>query len=173
MENYGVRTDIPIYHDNTCRLKTKEEIRDYVEGGKGVFTLYSPTGNYRTYSFRRPVEDIFKDDEFYEGALFVYCRVSSGVWMYVGMYCNNKFRMTQASRFPSNHPITKGARYIVRMMNNDLAASGPMEIYHEGVCCVCGRKLTHPKSIRRGVGPQCKKKRFPCQLSMDKINSAS
>ena len=28
-------------------------------------------------------------------------------------------------------------------------------IYHEGRCCVCGRRLTTPRSILIGVGPIC------------------
>ena len=30
-----------------------------------------------------------------------------------------------------------------------------LEIWHEGRCCRCGRKLTVPESIEAGVGPEC------------------
>lgn len=30
-----------------------------------------------------------------------------------------------------------------------------LEIWHEGVCCRCGRKLTVPESIQSGIGPEC------------------
>lgn len=30
-----------------------------------------------------------------------------------------------------------------------------VEIWHEGTCCKCGRKLTDPDSIERGLGPEC------------------
>lgn len=29
------------------------------------------------------------------------------------------------------------------------------EFWHEGQCCVCGRKLTVPESIAAGIGPEC------------------
>lgn len=30
-----------------------------------------------------------------------------------------------------------------------------LEIWHEGRCCRCGRKLTVPESIAAGIGPEC------------------
>jgi len=30
-----------------------------------------------------------------------------------------------------------------------------LEIWHEGRCCRCGRKLTVPESIESGIGPEC------------------
>lgn len=30
-----------------------------------------------------------------------------------------------------------------------------VEFWHEGTCCRCGRKLTVPESIERGIGPEC------------------
>ena len=31
------------------------------------------------------------------------------------------------------------------------------EIMHEGRCCRCNRTLTHPDSIKTGIGPECAK----------------
>ena len=31
-----------------------------------------------------------------------------------------------------------------------------LEVYHEGRCGRCGRPLTHPESIKSGIGPECK-----------------
>ena len=32
---------------------------------------------------------------------------------------------------------------------------GTVETQRMGVCCVCGRKLTHPVSVELGIGPEC------------------
>jgi hypothetical protein len=32
------------------------------------------------------------------------------------------------------------------------------DVYHEGRCGRCGRRLTHPESIETGMGPECIKK---------------
>jgi hypothetical protein len=32
-----------------------------------------------------------------------------------------------------------------------------LKAYHEGKCCKCGRKLTTPESILKGIGPECER----------------
>jgi len=39
--------------------------------------------------------------------------------------------------------------------DNHVAAYSNLEIWHEGRCGCCGRKLTVPESIDRGIGPVC------------------
>ena len=39
--------------------------------------------------------------------------------------------------------------------NSDLNKA---KFYHEGKCCVCGKTLTSPESIKDGIGPTCKNK---------------
>lgn len=148
--------NILTFAESGNRLCGCKAIRDYVLGGRGVFTLESPTGKSRTYTFRYPSDDLFDDDDYYRNAMFVYAKTSNGRWMYVGMYLNDKFTLTEASRFPNSHPIVKGVRYLLRMMQDEQRAAGPMIVRHEGVCCVCGRKLTSTKSILSGVGPRCR-----------------
>jgi hypothetical protein len=48
------------------------------------------------------------------------------------------------SSFFSNLPMDNPSPYI--------------EVYHEGHCGRCGRKLTVPESIIDGIGPECKKR---------------
>jgi hypothetical protein len=38
---------------------------------------------------------------------------------------------------------------------NHRANPTPAEVWHEGRCCRCGRKLTVPESIAAGIGPEC------------------
>lgn len=45
----------------------------------------------------------------------------------------------------------------MRHMNN-------LEIWHEGRCCRCGRKLTVPESVASGIGPECAGKTNKYQL---------
>lgn len=33
---------------------------------------------------------------------------------------------------------------------------GTLHILHDGTCSVCGRPLTDPESVRRGIGPKCR-----------------
>ena len=71
----------------------------------------------------------------------------------------NKFRLTNHSRFLPDTEIVRGAKYIMKMaFTEDLQT--PMKLYHEGVCCYCGRQLTSKRSIKTGIGPKCRKHRL-------------
>lgn len=56
--------------------------------------------------------------------------------------------------------ITKGAKsykafnYVWHYVGKDKPAE-LVEIFHEGKCGRCGRKLTDPNSIKSGFGPEC------------------
>lgn len=145
-----------MYPESSYELTEPEDILNYVRGGKGIVTLQSPTGVHRTYAFMLPRHP----NEFKDGTMFVYTQTSNNIWMYVGMLNqNNDFRLTCGSHYSYNHPISKGAFYIVKMMTGRIENS-PMKLYHAGICSVCGRKLTNPKSIELGIGRKCKKRVF-------------
>ena len=140
-----------MYDENSYQLIGKKIIRDYIYGGKGIVTLRSPTGVHHTYYFKRPTDRYnFPDD-----VLFVYALHNKTQHFYVGMIENNQFRLTKCSRFGEHTPIVKGVRYILKMMFHDIDT--PMKLYHEGVCSICGRKLTNPKSLDTGIGPKCRR----------------
>ncbi len=40
----------------------------------------------------------------------------------------------------------------------DKIVTSGFDIHHEGRCCRCGRVLTHPDSVRSGVGSECAKR---------------
>lgn len=146
-----------LYEENRCKLTNSNEIMTYCLGGKGVVTLESPSGVHHTYFFKRPNnKDVFPDD-----TIFVYAvHNEKGILkhFYIGMMENTHFRLTRNSRFADYTEIVKGAFFIDRMMHNQkLVDTTPMSLYHEGMCCVCGRQLTNPKSIKSGVGPKCRK----------------
>lgn len=142
-----------IHHENSHELQGSQIIRDYIFGGRGVVTLLSPTGVHHSYVFKKPRnEDQFPDDVY-----FVYALHNGDKLFYVGMIENYQFRLTRSSRFLNDTEIVKGARYIMRMaFTSNLHTS--MKLYHEGICSVCGRPLTNPKSIEVGIGPRCRRR---------------
>ena len=146
-----------MYHENSCRIKDRKILIDYLLGGTGIVTLKSPSGIHHTYMFRKPRNP----NEFPEDIYFVYAISRDNKLFYVGMLENMRFRLTMNSRFRADNDIAKGAKYIERLMNSPkLFENTKMEIYHEGVCSVCGRKLTNPKSIKYGIGPECRRKLY-------------
>ena len=142
-----------MYPESSYELKEIQDIKNYILGGKGIITLSSPTGKHHTYSFNKP-----RNEGFPEGTIFVYCNTQDRIWLYVGMIDKDfKFRLTRASTWGNNCEIVKGIRYLMKILSRELSET-PMKIYHCGSCAVCGRRLTDPKSIIRGIGPKCRNK---------------
>lgn len=136
------------------RLMTDSQIiHRYIHGGKGVVTLVNPNSlNAHSYSFQSPRGDDFPDD-----TIFVYA-IHEGKRFYLGQLNDNTFRLTQGSSFGNNTESVRGARYIVRMsIDQELVSSERMQLYHSGKCCVCGRKLKTPSTLRSGIGKVCMK----------------
>jgi hypothetical protein len=51
-------------------------------------------------------------------------------------------------------PSVKAFAWTWKLLQQDIM-SPALEIYHEGKCGRCGRKLTVPESVSRGIGPDC------------------
>lgn len=131
-----------------------EDLLQYLHGGAGQVTMYSPTGKTRTYKVAKP-----RHDQFADGTYFIYAQYSNGEWAYVGMVDPEDLVVirTTHSKFPRNHSIFKGAEYLYDMATGRIRST-KMRVLHEGVCGACGRKLTDPKSIACGIGPSCRRK---------------
>lgn len=147
-------------HGNFCPssrwdITSKPEvIRNYIDGGRGIVTLANIESEvHHTYEFRLPNNP----KSFGKEVLFVYTLIKENVWIYVGMYDRNvcQFKLTRRSNFGQDSKIVKGVEYILRRACCAYSGDSPMHVYHEGVCAVCGRRLTTPKSIERGIGPKC------------------
>jgi hypothetical protein len=48
--------------------------------------------------------------------------------------------------------------------------SSKLEVWHEGKCGRCGRKLTVPESIKNGIGPECARIQSKYQQSLRQLN---
>lgn len=145
-----------IYPESSRQLIGSKAIYEYIHGGRGIVKLEAPSGKSHSYIFIKPTDDSFPDD-----VLFVYARHDDKKQFYVGMVERDKFRLTKHSRFLPDTEIVRGAYYIMRMaLDNELAMTTPMKLYHMGMCGVCGRQLTQSKSLKTGIGPKCRKKRY-------------
>jgi hypothetical protein len=79
---------------------------------------------------------------------------NSRSFVYIGIVRNNQFIWTpKSSRVGRDAPSVLGFTYVL----NSLAANriNGFEVWHEGRCGRCGRKLTVPESIASGFGPEC------------------
>lgn len=133
----------------------------YIGAGDATVTFVSrATGNRLTYRFARPVEmpdrprPIWvqllngpdnENDYTFLGTIWP----NSPQWM---------FRYKANDAVPENATSVKTMRWLVHAINtrpDNLLDE--VDVWHEGKCGRCGRKLTVPASIESGFGPECVK----------------
>lgn len=127
----------------------------YLLGGKATLTLRSKrTGNRFTYQ-------VNKSDD---GKVF-FVKVLTGAdnvndYQFIGtvfpdeLFEQHAYRPGRKSRIDPDAPSAKAfawafKKLVAGEMNPEL------EIWHEGSCGRCGRRLTVPESIASGFGPEC------------------
>lgn len=66
-----------------------------------------------------------------------------------------EFDSSKGSKISTDALSFKGFKYLIEATTIHHKMNENMCIYHEGKCARCGRKLTDPDSIIRGIGPEC------------------
>lgn len=75
-------------------------------------------------------------------------------YSYMGMIRDNCFRLTRASKMREDAVPVRAFKYVFeRLQRSEMPAA--CELWHEGRCGRCGRRLTVPASIAAGIGPDC------------------
>ena len=135
------------------RLK-KENIKKFIFAGKSTVTVENLlTTNYFTYKVIRAKGE--KENR----PWFVNVLTGSDnekSYTYIGSVFpkDMSFTLTKGSKFSDNAQSVKVAKFIFNMIKTDNYKE-VIAFYHDGKCGSCGRKLTTPESIERGLGPVC------------------
>jgi hypothetical protein len=171
--------------DTHGRLETWDAVEAFVFGGNATFTLVSlKTGVRFTYKVRVKQEDrarLTREDELRrhaaehgnlldfkpsltESDVVYFVNLLRGPdnmadFAYMGVVRNQppRFFWTQASgKVGRGAPAHKALLWMLDAMRcgRDVLGSS-LEVWHEGRCGCCGRKLTVPDSIAAGLGPEC------------------
>jgi hypothetical protein len=146
-------------NENRRQLSEGEEARAFVLGGHATFTLLSAkTGTRFTFKVTAHVnEDGEKTGRWFVKVLQGPCNETH--YGYLGTIFDKgqwglKFYHGKKSKIG---PEAQSAKAFAWAWPRIAAAILPpgLEFWHEGSCCVCGRKLTVPSSIELGIGPVC------------------
>lgn len=147
-------------------LRTWDAIGAFVFAGNATFTLRSvKTGERFTYRVRlagagkaADVEATKRKREAFGTAFFVsLLRGPSNEddFAYLGLIDNRGFHRTTKSRVGEDASSHKAFAFFFCRMQTGGAPCATLEVWHEGRCGRCGRKLTVPESVERGIGPEC------------------
>jgi hypothetical protein len=125
----------------------------YMLAGKSFVTLVSlASGNRYTYK----IELTDKRNPNDADAYFVSLLNGPDNWsnyQYIGLIRNGSFGRTAKSRVSADAPSFIGFDYCFAQLSK--GTINGFEVWHEGKCGRCGRKLTVPESIATGFGPEC------------------
>lgn len=121
----------------------------FVLAGKSTMTFVSKaTGKRLTFKVTKAQNgDIF----------FVSLLTAPDTYTYVGIITsgdNSTLKLTAKSKFTDDSDPVKAFRWTYGNLRR-LVLPEQVEVWHEGKCGRCGRKLTVPSSIESGFGPEC------------------
>jgi len=135
-----------------AQLKTRDEAVQFIQAGNAVFTLVSKkTGARFTYK----VTESDDGKLFFVGVLTGPDNTSD--YSYLGIIRAGVFMQTAKSRIWPGAPSYDAFAWFWKQLDKP-ALPDTLEVWHEGRCGRCGRPLTVPESIERGIGPECASK---------------
>lgn len=132
---------------------TAQEAKTYTLAGNATLTLSSQkTGARYTYRVRAPREN-------QDGKRFVSLLTgpqNTNDYTYLGMLtASGEFKLTHASRMNETSLPVVAFGFFSRKVIVGGQLPAALEVHHEGSCGRCGRALTVPESVDRGIGPEC------------------
>lgn len=136
----------------SAALQTAQAAKRFTLGGRAVVTLSSKkTGNHYTYKVTAPENRSAKD------FAFVSLLTAPDTFTYLGVLTHSTFNFTAKSKLaPGSTPVKALQFFCEKVLVAELEPEAVnLEVRHEGKCGCCGRPLTVPESIDRGIGPDC------------------
>ena len=126
------------------KLNNSEALNFILAGNSTSTFLNRETDNRFTYKVKKS-----KDSDLF----FVSVLTSPDVYTYIG-YITNDFKLGKKSKISKDAQSVKVFNYIFRKLKSGNLPE-QIEIWHNGKCGKCARKLTVPSSIDTGIGPEC------------------
>lgn len=137
----------------TNQLSTSSDAARFILAGNARFTLVSEkTGVRYTYRVRQP-----KTNSPHFVSLLTGPDNGADYQFFGTVFPDGGYRHSYKSSISPTAPSARAFAYAWGFLSRgELPPS--CEIYHEGSCGRCGRGLTTPASITRGLGPVCASK---------------
>ena len=135
-------------------IETPERAREFIVAGNATVTLKSlTTGNRFTYKVTK-VKD--SSGMFFVGLMNGPDNENS--YQYIGFikehFAGPRFTHGRKSRVGHDAPSVRAFDWVwKKLVQGSMPAQ--LQIWHEGRCGRCNRKLTVPESIKTGMGPEC------------------
>lgn len=128
--------------------------KDFILGGNATFTVQNPKGQHYTFKVRQPKPDMPHFVSLLTGP------DNENSFTYLGILFGDTgaFILTRKSTMTPDSMPVKVINFAFRCLWGKQVLPEGYQIRHEGKCGCCGRKLTTPESLDRGIGPECIKR---------------
>ena len=154
-------SDLETHEALRGRLTDAASIRRFIEAGRATLTLVSSrTGSRFTYKFSRPEPIEGKGRPIWVSLLHGQDNTSDYKFMgTLWPLMEYEMKRTQRSKVSIEAESWKALAWLLFHLYHQSGkpdqAVAQCEVWHEGRCGRCGRKLTVPQSISAGFGPEC------------------
>jgi hypothetical protein len=128
------------------KINDTREALKFMFAGKSIFTfINTKTGNRFTYKIKSN-----KDSNLF----FVSVLTNPDNYSYIGTCIEGNYKHGKKSNISPEAQSVKVFQFMLnKLKSNNLPDF--LEVWHEGFCGKCGRRLTVPSSILTGIGPEC------------------
>lgn len=140
----------------TGELKSKALIKQFMYAGKSIFTIKNTeTGNRFTFKIQA---DKKKLPIHYVS--FLWGSDNESNYQFFGTIFDQKsyYFSKNHAKIKADATVALAFKWFFELLNSNSEFPTNIQIWHEGKCCRCGRKLTVPESIADGIGSECAKK---------------
>lgn len=126
---------------------TTNQIKTFIQAGNSTFTLYSNTIDIR-YTYKVKLN---KDNRYIVKVLYGQDNIED--YRYIGLFYNDSLLLK--SECNTQDLRCKMFRAFLKLLRTEETLPKSCEFYPSNNCGHCGRLLTTPESIIRGIGPEC------------------
>lgn len=127
------------------KLKNSDALK-FMFAGKSIFTFVNTqSGNRFTFKIKAA-----KDSNLF----FASVLTSPDTYTYIGTCIEGNFKYGRKSNISQDAQSVKVFQYVLAKLKLGTLPEF-IEVWHEGHCGKCGRRLTVPSSIENGLGPEC------------------
>lgn len=135
------------------------QIKQFIMGGKAIFTVENElTGGRMTYKVSQPKHEEGETVPYFASVLNGSDNYTNYAYMGMVVEYGGKvgIKSTKGSKVGQEATSYKGFQWLCSALNNR-SIPETVNVYHEGKCGKCGKKLTVPQSIEMGFGSTCAK----------------
>lgn len=139
--------------DPQFKIQEPKLVDEFIKAGRAIFTIESKkTGKWFTYKVVAPKEQKPERPVWFVKLMTGTDNESS--YSYLGTIFSKEFKHTSKSRITPDAIGYKAFDFFFKKLESG-ELHPEINFYHMGNCGRCGRTLTTPESVSRGIGPIC------------------